>query len=128
MRLFLIVLMGFGLCAPAWADTCIDNTRAVATAGARLIAPDADIVEFCAPCGDTTARPFAMGLVKVGQTDVGDEGSFEVTVNGKTVDLAYLYACTAADAGRTCQDIGLTVKCTDDQDVPALLPPTALPQ
>lgn len=128
MRVCLTLLVVFGFCAPAWADICIDNSRAVATAGARLMTPNADVVEFCAPCGDTTARPLAPGLVKVGQTDVGDETSFEVTINGKTVDLAYLYVCTGAGAGRQCQDIGLAVKCTEDQDVPTLLPETALPQ
>lgn len=128
MRSVILAVGCLVLGTPAWADICIQNSREVAQAGARLIQPRGDVVQFCSPCGDTKAAPMQVGTVKVGQEDVSDESSFEVIVNGNAIDLAYTYVCKAGEGGRHCADVGVAAKCTSDPDVPAFLPDSALAQ
>jgi hypothetical protein len=74
---------------PAFADQAAWVTREEAVRALRILAEYESIKHFCAPCGDTkvTTEP----IRNIGMYRIKDEDYWEIKVNGKGVDLAYVY-------------------------------------
>ena len=125
MRVVLVAGLMMAAIAPAWADVCLLNSKRVADAAAFIFTPGEPIWSYCAPCGDTKAKPEMVGTVSVKKFDPDDDGSYQVLVNRQAVDLAYTYVCRSFGS-TDCADIGLTVECTSDKDIPTTIPASAL--
>jgi hypothetical protein len=79
--------------AAAYADQCavLDETTAARAVDALRRHPD--IVSFCEPCGEV-APGVPDRVTRVAARPTG--GGFEVSVDGRPVDLAYTYARTSS--------------------------------
>jgi hypothetical protein len=101
MRHLLLSLGAVLASVPAHADQCALVSPPVAARAAARIKVGDLVVEFCEPCGDK-----APGLAyKVTAIDARDGRVF---VNGKGVDVAYLYVKTASG---DFQNVGVAVAC-----------------
>ena len=84
-----------GTLAPsaALADQCAYIKKAQATAAARFVKPGMVIREYCEPCGQRTpSASTALTVKEVAATPVGGPENFwELSVNGRGLDLAYTY-------------------------------------
>lgn len=74
--------------ASASADQCAFVSKAEADDAAALIDVGSTIVEFCQPCGDA---PSSVKVTSVTKAETGFEGTWEVSVNGHGIDLAYTF-------------------------------------
>lgn len=104
--LIVTVLAGLFLTAQAKADQCawIENgDKYVVKSAKKLLNPDAEFVEFCAPCGDKPSKvqkvedsniEFAKMGADVYNGTGGKPAYREVNVNGRGQDLAYIYVRT----------------------------------
>jgi hypothetical protein len=113
----------------AKADQCawIENgDKYVVKSAKKLLNPDAEFVEYCAPCGD---KPGSVQKVEDSQIEFAKMGSDiyngsagkpayrEVKVNGKNQDLAYLYVRTGS---RVFANVAMLTGCPVS-DVPPFL-------
>ena len=101
---FLVAALLVSFSAAALADQCAYNTRAHATNALEFIRRGQTIAHKCEPCGDTTIR-----TERVRSVNVKKRGQYaEVVVNGKGVDLAYVYTLVN---GRTYYNVAGLVGC-----------------
>lgn len=89
------VLFSFSI---AQADQCSYVTKDYAQKTMNLLnsslASDTKIVSWCAPCGETQAdaklkTPDSIQSVQIAYT--GYQDYYEISINGKSVDMAYTY-------------------------------------
>lgn len=112
LRGVFLVMLAMAIGAPARADQCAWNSNKVAIAGAALIVEAGKTTAFCQPCGD--AQPAgavdntSVEVRQVAKPTGKDPAYFEVVVNGKGVDLAYVYILNQAGFW---VNVGLKVKC-----------------
>ena len=92
------MLLTLWLAVPASADQCAWVSKANADAALEHLAPGAEWLSFCEPCGDT--KP---ALKRVGRATAAPAGGrfFEVSIDGQPVDLAYTFVHTTGDTGFT---------------------------
>lgn len=94
------------LAAPARADQCEWVPSNVARIAMEELASHDNFIAFCEPCGDKV--PGAPQKIEtITKSSVGD-GSWEVRINGRAVDLAYTYAPIHP---REYQNVGLLAAC-----------------
>lgn len=75
----------------AMADQCQAISRAEAERAALLIQKNSVITDFCEPCENGIKERSVVKSVKLKSLVLGGQTYTEVEVNGKTVDLAYLF-------------------------------------
>lgn len=109
--LSLSVLALTSISRTALADQCAWNTKAIADRAAELVKPGATVIEFCEPCSDD--RPGPSVAVKSTRVTQPKTGYFELTINRKAVDLAYLFVKTADNV---FTNVGVLAGC-DPHDV-----------
>ncbi len=104
MRLIRLLLATAAVAAPAIAraDQCAIVDPTVATRAADLAKKSDAVIEYCEPCGDKLP-PFARQLTSA------EAKSKVVWINGKPVDLAYVFIHTTGDE---YQNLGLAAGCT----------------
>jgi hypothetical protein len=85
----------------AHADQCATSPRSVADKAAELVKKGATVLEFCEPCRDA-----APGKPYVVQSVAAKDG--KLFVNGRDVDLAYLFVKTGPDE---LKNVGLLAQC-----------------
>ena len=111
----------------------LDIRQAVAALDALDHAPR-EVQAFCAPCGDARATTIAvhdLGIARVwdaaGSARPYDDGAgntyWEIELDGKGIDLAYVYVQTPAGWENLALKLGLGAT-----DVPRTLPPEQLPR
>lgn len=83
------MLLLLGLSAWAIADQAAYIDKAEAERAQALLGTQLVLREFCEPCGDAQYRP--LNVKTLGIAPTGYENTWEVSVNGQGVDLAYLY-------------------------------------
>lgn len=86
--LFSIVL-SISFVVPVFADQAAWVSRAEASRALEDLASAQSIKHFCAPCGDKAVRTEM--VESIGLFKVEGENYWEIRVNGKGVDLAYVY-------------------------------------
>jgi hypothetical protein len=90
--------------AVSGADQCAWVEPAVAEKAAALIRESRAVVEWCQPCGESRpAEPANVSSVEVRPTE--ERAYREVYVNGKAVDLAYLYVQSGTDTFRNVSKV-----------------------
>ena len=105
-RLFLGLLLLASTGANA--DQCEAVTPAVAASAKAVLKPGLRHFVQCEPCGETSSGPVkAIREVKVG--NFSDELK-ELTIDGQTVDLAYLFLETDPGSGRF-QNVARLTRC-----------------
>lgn len=90
-------LIPISLClaaSPAYADQCAWIDEAAALKAQRILKSSPKFIEYCEPCDET-----APGTPQVAKTvdvnDAGDGNYKEVSINGKAIDLAYVFVKTS---------------------------------
>jgi hypothetical protein len=81
----------------AHADQCAWTTRAQSEKAAELLHKGKMVVDWCEPCGEKAPRAkqvYAVESVKVAHPE-GDGFYWELSINGKPVDLAYEFVMVA---------------------------------
>lgn len=107
-----ILLVAAALLAPALAhaDQCALNDNKVNANALALVTPGARVLEFCEPCRERVPHsPYVVKTIEV--------RAREVIVNGKALDLAYLYVNRGKDeyknvgalAGCSPQGVSLSI-------------------
>ena len=84
------IVLGSIVFAPALAsaDQCAFVTPEQSHDAVALIEVGSTIVDFCQPCGDA---PRSVKVTSVTEAETGFEGTWEVSVNGRGIDLAYTF-------------------------------------
>jgi hypothetical protein len=91
------IITGIGLAmaliaANAIADQCQALTKVQATEAAKLIKIDDTVFSFCVACGDKKPTPIKVTSIAV----TSSQSYWELSLNGKGVDLAYTYVKTSS--------------------------------
>ena len=84
----MIVVM-MAAASPVFADQAAWVSRAEAERALKVLASQQTVRHYCAPCGDSSIRSEA--VESIGLYKVPDSDYWEIRINGKGVDLAYLY-------------------------------------
>ena len=82
----------------AMADQCQAVSQAEAERAALLLQKNAVITDYCEPCNEGGAKVSKVSVVnkvKLETIKLGNQYYTEVKVNGKSVDLAYLFVQVA---------------------------------
>lgn len=74
---------------PVFADQAAWVSRAEAVRALEVLAKSESIKHFCAPCDDKVVR--SETIESIGLFKVEGENYWEIRVNGRGVDLAYVY-------------------------------------
>lgn len=95
-KLYGTVLLSAWLSAmTAKADQCQVVTQAQADAAVSILRASEQMLEFCEPCGDVSPSVSALvpGEISVRAWNGNNANAtfYEVTVNGRAVDLAYVF-------------------------------------
>jgi hypothetical protein len=106
----------------AYGDQCAWNSEATAQRAVGALAVAGSIIKFCEPCGDKAPQP----TVKIQSVAVTQSKAkaWEVTINGESVDLAYIFVPTVEGP---VKNLGLLVGCPA-KDVSRELASTATPE
>lgn len=83
------LLLSISFVVPVFADQAAWVSRAEAARALEELASAESIKHFCAPCGDKAVRTEM--VESIGLFKVQGENYWEIRVNGKGVDLAYVY-------------------------------------
>ncbi len=75
--------------APTFADQAAWVSRAQAAKALEILARHEMIKHYCAPCGDKAAVDER--IESIGLFPIRGENYWEIRINGKGVDLAYVY-------------------------------------
>ena len=94
MKAWLIPISLVLLADTARADQCAWIDRLVANEANLILERSPKYLEFCEPCGDKA--PGIPQLAKDVTVDTPEHGYRELSINGKPVDLAYIYVKTDA--------------------------------
>lgn len=89
LTITLALIFTLALSLTAFADQAAYVTEAQAKKAANFLKDKESIRHFCAPCGDKTSQLEEIETVEAVPT--GYENYWEVKVNGKGIDLAYVY-------------------------------------
>jgi hypothetical protein len=73
----------------AFADQCAFVSQDTAKKALKMISDLSSIQTLCEPCGET--KPQTIDIKSIGAGDVNYQGFWQVSVNGKGLDLAYTY-------------------------------------
>lgn len=115
LRLLVLVAMVVAMCfEPALADQAAYISESYAVHASELLKDSTAIRQFCAPCGDSAATPVTVHSVEA--ADTGNDGYWEVRVNGQGVDLAYTYYFSGGKWANVAMAVGLKVS-----DVPEFI-------
>jgi hypothetical protein len=87
------------------ADQCAWVTQAIAEKAAARLKKGEVLQEICRPCGEKKAKPLWIDNTKVAKTS--DPKLYEVQVNGRGLDLAYVFVKDKGD----WVNLGLSVQC-----------------
>ena len=101
------------------ADQAAWISKKDAEAAAARIKPGDEVREYCKPCGDKAYDSIRVSTVAVAA--VGDGQYYEVRLNGRGIDLAYIYIRTGGGWENLAMLVGVPV-----ENVPRFLP-TELP-
>jgi hypothetical protein len=82
-----LILAAFTI--PAFADQAAWVSRAEAARALEILAKSESIIHYCAPCDNGVVRNEK--IESIGLFKVEGENYWEIRVNGKGVDLAYVY-------------------------------------
>ncbi|MDM7923162.1 MAG: hypothetical protein QUS14_12755 [Pyrinomonadaceae bacterium] len=86
---FLVLAVILAAASPVFADQAAWVSRAEAERALKLLASQQVVRHYCAPCGDKSVRSEV--VESIGLFKVEDSEYWEIRVNGKGVDLAYIY-------------------------------------
>lgn len=98
----------------ALADQAAWISKRDADAGAALVSVGQELRDYCAPCGDRAYTARTVSRVDVTQTDASH---WQVRVNGRGIDLAYVYVLVHGHWQNIAMIVGVPVT-----GVPAELP------
>lgn len=73
----------------ASADQCAYLDKQTATAAAQSILKGQDIKFLCEPCGETVASKVDLKTLSINKVNI--ENFWEISINGKNIDLAYTF-------------------------------------
>lgn len=82
-------------CLPAWADQCAYISKEQAIAAISRLSLNDTIYNLCEPCGDKIAQPSL--IFDLGAATVDYKNYWQVMVNGKGIDLAYVFVDSGLD-------------------------------
>ncbi len=109
-RMFITAILTM-LSFSAMADQCQLLDKADAERGAQILSQGTVAYKLCEPCGETT--PEKIEITTVEAVDARYQGLYEVLVNGKWVDLAYIYDAqgqnVALQTNCQAQDVSSTI-------------------
>ena len=88
-RTCLSILFLLSIAAPVFADQAAWVSRAEATRALEILARSESIIHYCAPCDNGVVRNEK--IESIGLFKVEGENYWEIRINGKGVDLAYVY-------------------------------------
>jgi len=103
--------------SPVLAQTCAWMPRPLAEEAVRHLPPGTQTQYYCAPCRD---RQAVRSVVEETEIRPLDTYNHQVLVNGQPVDIAYLYIVDPRR--RAWRNLGLTIRCHEEDDVPPTLP------
>lgn len=107
--------------APALAQTCAWMPRPEAEAALRRLPEGTETQYYCAPCKDRRA---VRTIVEEAEIRTIDTYNHQVLINGRPTDLAYLYLFDPRR--KAWRNLGLAIRCHEEDDVPPTLPPSRL--
>ena len=108
VRFAAVLLLGSS--SAALADQCAWVDAKVAERAATLLRSAKVLQEICRPCGETKAK--ALYIDHVVTAKASDPHYYEVLVNGRALDLAYVFIKDKAD--KDWVNVGLQVQCSGD--------------
>ena len=82
-------------CLPALADQCAYISKEQAIAAISRLSLNDTIYNLCEPCGDKIAEPSL--IFDLGAATVDYKNYWQVMVNGKGIDLAYVFVDSGLD-------------------------------
>ena len=85
----LILSAALMLAVPVFADQAAYITEKEAKNAVKLLKDEKVLIHFCEPCGDTAQEAVVIETIEAVKT--GYQEYWEVKVNGKGIDLAYIY-------------------------------------
>ena len=94
MKKFLVAFTLFAAATPAWADQFQYNNLSDAVRAMQALDKAQSVKLFCAPCGDTSATTVTKrntSIDRVWQNGNAYQSYWQVFLNGRAVDLAYVY-------------------------------------
>ena len=114
----LSALFGLAVIAtPAAAQTCAWMPKPLAEEAVRFLTEGRETQYFCAPCRDRRATK---SVVQETEIRAIDTYNHQVLINGQPTDLAYLYLYDPRR--RSWRNLGLAIRCHEEDDVPPTLP------
>jgi hypothetical protein len=116
MTISLVFVFLLGLSLSVFADQAAYITEKQAKKAAKFLKKKGKIKHFCAPCGDKESKFEEIQTIEAVPT--GYEDYWEVKVNGKGIDLAYVYYEKKKDKWKNVAK-KLKIKVSD---VPEILP------
>lgn len=85
----MIISAALVLAVPVFADQAAYISEKEAKKAVKLLKDEKMIIHFCEPCGDTSQEAVVIETIEAVKT--GYEDYWEVKVNGKGIDLAYVF-------------------------------------
>lgn len=118
-RYLLAIFLIIGVAASAQADQAAWISKDAAERAVSILRGTKTklLRAYCAPCGDKNWQPLPIRTMTVAHT--GHEQYYEVRINGKGIDLAYVYFLYDGSWINVARNAGLPV-----EDVPDVLPAT----
>ena len=108
----------FALAAsPAFSQTCAWMPRPEAEEAVRHLPEGTETQYYCAPCKDRRAVKTVVEETEIRPIDTYNH---QVLINGRPTDLAYLY--TFDPRRKAWRNLGLAIRCHEEDDVPPTLP------
>ncbi|TDR90119.1 hypothetical protein [Enterovirga rhinocerotis] len=101
----------------AAAQTCAWMPRPVAEDAVRYLAPGTEVQGYCAPCRDRQAVKATVQRTEIRPIDTYNH---QVLINGQATDIAYLYVLDPRR--KRWRNLGLIIRCHEEDDVPPTLP------
>lgn len=115
----ILVILLFSFSIVALADQAAYITKAQARRAVTLLGKQNEILHYCQPCADKTRRNETIEKIEMSKTEDGKY--WEVKVNGKSVDLAYIFYRTKSGKWKNvARELKIKVK-----DVSTYLPAIA---
>ena len=105
------------LAGPAFAQTCAWMPKPLADEAMQHLQPGRETQYYCAPCRDRRA---AKTVVQEAEIRAIDTYNHQVLINGRPTDLAYLYLFDPRR--KAWRNLGLAIRCHEEDDVPPTLP------
>ena len=124
MKAWLIPISLCLLAETARADQCAWIDEAAALKAQSIVKRSSQFIEFCEPCGDKA--PGAPQLAKTVEVNAAGDQYQEVSINGKPIDLAYVFVNTSGRDARFenlaklagCPATGVSASLEQTQETP----------